>query len=320
MIKKSKKNHAVLQSDFAETLEFSSIQDTAKETFEERLQRFEKSFPNESGDNQPNFPTKRIQLPLWPEETRAQANSLIRSALFSATNPSSKREQYEKKNIASIEGIEIFYTGTQLNQSDADVLDAVFHVCRESQLGVECRVTGYHLLKLLNKKDSKQNYIILDTQLTRMKATALRIRLDKRWSYEGSLIHDIRRDEENKDYLIALNPQFSKLFQKDQYTLINHYLLLKLQGYPLAQWTVRYFSSHAEPFPMRFATIRELSGSNIKKLTSFRQKFKKAIEKIVAVHSLLYNEDKVYKEYNRVKQQFFCKIEKRGMKKLEVMC
>ena len=69
----------------------------------------------------PKPPAKIIQFPLFPETTRPVSNDMARSALFSCVQGKDRRF-IENALLASQDGIEIRFTGKQLNQDDHDLL------------------------------------------------------------------------------------------------------------------------------------------------------------------------------------------------------
>ena len=54
------------------------------------------------------------QLPLWEERVRGLPNSFARSALFTSANRSVERENFRRRKIATLRGVEMFYTGEEL--------------------------------------------------------------------------------------------------------------------------------------------------------------------------------------------------------------
>ena len=66
-------------------------------------------------------------------------------------------------------------------------------------------MTAYQILKALGKTDSGKNRDILDLRLSRLNATAVRVK-QGRYSYEGSLIDGVYRDEETRAYVLIPNP------------------------------------------------------------------------------------------------------------------
>ena len=55
-----------------------------------------------------------VQLPSWPEPTRGVPNGVLRSALFGAIKKGPHR-YVEGEQIATLDGIEICYTGQRLD-------------------------------------------------------------------------------------------------------------------------------------------------------------------------------------------------------------
>jgi len=224
----------------------------------------------------PPPPAKVVKLPLWPDAVRAVPNGMLRSAMFGAIRRGERRYLHRER-IAALDGIEIFYTGERLDQSDLDVWETVLHLVRLQSLGNECRMTAYQILKALGKTDSGKNRDILDLRLSRLNATAVRVK-QGRYSYEGSLIDGVYRDEETKAYVLILNPKIRVLFEHDQFTQIDRAVRRKLDGKPLAQWLHSFYASHAKPYPVSIAKLRELSGSEAGEVWKFRQTARAALD------------------------------------------
>jgi hypothetical protein len=223
-------------------------------------------------------PAKGVNLPIWPEAMRAVPNGVLRSALFGAIRRGARRYM-ERERIAALEGIEIFYTGQRLDQGDLDVWETALHAVRLQSLGNKCRVTAYQILKALGKTDSGKNRDILNLRLSRLNATAVRVK-QGRHSYEGSLIDEAYQDEETRAYVLILNPKLIVLFEHDQFTQIEWVVRRKLDGKPLAQWLHGFYASHAKPYPVSVAKLRELCGSECEELKKFRQIARAALDDI----------------------------------------
>jgi len=239
-------------------------------------------------------PTKgdAMRLPSWPEVVRAVPNVALRTALFGAIRKGA-RAYLERQEIFAQGGIEIVYTGARLDQGDLDVWETVLHLARTQPLGSECRVTAYQLLKMLRKTDTGINRSTLSKSLSRMKATGLDVSVG-RYSYEGSLIDEVHRDKETREYVIRLNPKLSVLFSEDQFTQIDWEVRRTLDGQPLAQWLHGFYASHAKPYPMKMCSLLKLSGSENTEPRSSRQKLRKALEALKAaskVHGQLFDYD-----------------------------
>jgi len=144
-------------------------------------------------------------------------------------------------------------------------------------MGEQCRFTAYAMLKLLGKTDAGSNRNTLHKRLMRLKANAIEVQ-QGRYSYAGSLIDDVYRDKETRQYVIRLNPKLSALFAADQYTQIDWAVRRELNGKPLAQWLHGYYASHAKPFPIKVARLLKLSGGEGVSPTSGRQSLRKALD------------------------------------------
>lgn len=199
---------------------------------------------------------KVVQLYLWPEHTRALPNGMLRSALFGVVGARTKRKTMAREKIHAIAGVDIYYTGQQLCQSDLDVFSNLLHIARLQELGDKCYFTSYQMLALLGLTDTGPNRRKLSERISRLNATALDYQ-----GYEGSLVASAKRAEDDRMYEITFDPDVIKLFKKDAFTLIDHEVRLALYGAQLAQWLFAFYSTHAQPVAMKVSTLWELSGS-----------------------------------------------------------
>ena len=242
-------------------------------------------------------PAKGVNLPIWAEAMRAVPNGVLRSALFGAIRRGARRYM-ERERIAALEGIEIFYTGQRLDQGDLDVWEMILHLARLQGLGNEYRTTAYQLLKAIGKADTGGNREVLHIRLMRLKATSVEIE-QNRYGYAGSLIDEVYRDKETREYIFRLNHKLRALFESDQFTQIDWVVRRKLDSKPLAQWLHGFYASHAKPYPVSVTKLHELSGSNCEALNDFRPKLRKALD-AVADACESYNQSFSYKIENDV--------------------
>jgi hypothetical protein len=219
-----------------------------------------------------------VQLPLWPEPVRAVPNGILRSALFGAVKKGPRRYM-DKELLAAVDGVEIRYTGQRLDQGDLDVWETVLHAVRLQELGSECRLTAYALLKLMGKTDTGKNRVTLQNRIERLVANALTVK-QGRYSYMGNLIAGAIKDEDTQEWVIELNPKLRPLFAADQFTQVDWGVRHALDGKPLAQWLHGYYASHAKPYPINMATLLKLSGSEDASPSSARQTLRKALDAV----------------------------------------
>jgi hypothetical protein len=220
----------------------------------------------------------KVQLPLWPEPVRAVPNGFLRSALFGAIRKG-RRRFVKGEYLAALDGIEIHYTGERLDQGDLDVYESVLHVARLQELGSRCRVTSYALLKLMGKSDTGKNRATLQTRIERLRANAIRMK-QGRYTFIGGLVDEAYKDDETHEWVIVLNPKLRALYGADQFTQVQWAVRQALDGHQLAQWLHGFFSSHAQPYPIKIETLHRLCGSEAGLMSDFAKKLRKALDAV----------------------------------------
>jgi hypothetical protein len=224
------------------------------------------------------LPKNVVQLPLWSEPVRAVPNGFLRSALFGAI-AKGRRRYIDGEQLAALDGVEIRYTGQRLDQGDLDVWESVLHAVRLQELGSQCRLTSYALLKLMGKADTGGNRSVLQKRIERLRATALTVK-QGRYTYIGGLVDEAYKDEETQEWVIVLNPKLRALYGADQFTHVEWAVRRALDGQTLAQWLHGFYASHAQPFPMRMETLLKLAGSENAHPRSAQQTLRKALDAV----------------------------------------
>ncbi|MFN9451206.1 MAG: plasmid replication initiator TrfA [Rubrivivax sp.] len=219
-----------------------------------------------------------VQLPLWPEPVRAVPNGFLRSALFGAIRKG-RRRFMKAEQLAALDGIDLRYTGERLDQGDLDAWESVLHAVRLQELGSQCRLTSYALLKLMGKTDTGKNRATLHERITRLRGGTIELR-QGRCVYIGGLISEAFKDEETQAWVIELNPKLQALYGRDQFTQIDWAVRQLLTGQPLAQWLHGFYASHAAPFPLRMETLLKLAGSEDANPRSAQQTLRKALDAV----------------------------------------
>ena len=72
-----------------------------------------------TADDTPNG--QEAALPPCPQDRRAAPNAVFRSALFPALNFKESRPFLKGEKLASVEGVDVYFTGERFDQSDLDV-------------------------------------------------------------------------------------------------------------------------------------------------------------------------------------------------------
>jgi len=220
-------------------------------------------------------PQMQVQLPIWPEPVRAVPNGFLRSALFGAV-AKGRRRYMTGEDIAAIEGVTIRYKGERLDQGDLDVWESVLHAVRVQSLGSKCRMTSYSLLRKMGKTDSGKNRATLHNRIERLVANAVTVK-QGRYTYIGSLIRAAAKDETTQEWVIEIDENLRPLFNEGQFTCIEWGVRHALDGHQLAQWLHGFYSSHAQPYPMKIETLHRLCGSEAGLLSDFAKKLRKAL-------------------------------------------
>ena len=243
-----------------------------------RLPALQEKARQRAAQEQASAPAKVVQLPLWPEPVRAVPNGFLRSALFGAI-ARGKRRYIDGEQLAALDGVEIRYKGQRLDQGDLDVWESVLHAVRLQEMGSQCRLTSYALLKLMGLTDTGKNRATLQNRIERLVANALTVK-QGRYTYIGSLIRFAAKDEDTQEWVIELDAKMRPLFAGDQFTQIEWAVRHALIGQPLAQWLHGFYTSHAKPFPMRMETLLKLSGSENSNLRSAQQTLRNALDAV----------------------------------------
>ena len=225
------------------------------------------------------IPPAAVQLPMWPEPARAVPNGFLRSALFGAI-AKGRRRYINGEDLAAIDGVTIRYKGERLDQGDLDVWESVLHAVRLQELGSQCRITSYALLKLTGKTDTGKNRATLHERITRLRANAVEVK-QGRYTYIGGLIAGAAKDEETQEWVIELDVKLRPLFAADQFTQVEWAVRHALDGQPSAQWLHGFYASHAKPFPLKVETLHKLCGSEAALMSDFAKTLRKALDAVV---------------------------------------
>ena len=227
-----------------------------------------------------------VYLPAWPREHRGVPNAMLRGALFPAIQ--GKHRQYLRDAlIRTPQGIEIYFTGDQLDQADLNVWQLSVEFARNSPLGNECEFSANHFLKTLNRQTGKHDHEWLRRSLGRLTHGLVSI-VHGDHEYFGTLISGGIRNRRTGKYRLRLNPDLIQLYHSGRWSSVNWRQRHLLRRKPLALWLHGYYASHTHPYPTKISTLRDMSGSRTRHLGSFRQSLEQALDelkKIGAVHA-----------------------------------
>jgi hypothetical protein len=219
-------------------------------------------------------------MPSWPEHVRGTPNALLRSALFGAVQ-GSKRATYKKRTLlASVKGIEVRFLGVQLDQSDLDLWMEIVHLARTQIPGFPITFSASGMLKALQRCTGKNDHEWLKEAMARLGGAFVEITVKGHHTFGNNGFLRFYRDEATKRYVVELSQPMLQLFA-DGYSYVDLRQRKKLRRKPLALWLHGYLCSHKEPLPIKIETLRQLSGSADKSLSSFSQRLKGALAVLV---------------------------------------
>lgn len=228
-------------------------------------------------------PPQQLQLPFpWGEEVRGAPNILIRSALFAVVRPGQRR-WFKHEQICSLDGYTIIYTGEQLDQGDLDIWQQAIHLCKHD-LGNDVLCSKKQLLRDLGRSDGKENKLWLMRGLDRLVAASAKLidttvgtSEDPCTMNESMLGYAMKGDR----LYLRVSAKWAAFFIRDSYTLIDWQRRLAIPTRSqLTKWLHDFYSSHADPFPMKVETLRDLCGSKTTDVNRFRANLREALAEL----------------------------------------
>ena len=236
------------------------------------LERLGNALQDVPAQSEPETPSsaKILQFPLFPETTRPVANDMARSALFSCVQ-GKDRAYIEDALLPSQDGIEIRFTGRQLNQDDHDLLMTLVFMAKNTPVGKWITVPAYAILTALGRQTGGLQYSELRADMSRLAAGMVSIRNTKaKIEFIGHhLISKAAQHEISREWVYRLDPDLRAFYGEMSHTMIDWEKRRALRGKDLARWLQLYLATHAKPFPVKTETLKELSGSRAKLLKNF---------------------------------------------------
>ncbi len=229
---------------------------------------------------------QQMSLPFpWGEEMRGVPNILIRCAIFAVVR-AGQRRSFKQEQIYSLDGYTIIYTGEQLDQGDLDIWQQAIHLCQRT-LGDFVPCSKKQLLRALDRGEGKENKLWLTRGLDRLVAASAKLidtragsKEDPRQFNDNLLGYKMDGDR----LLLRVSKDWATFFLREAYTLIDWERRLSLPPRSqLAKWLHDFYSSHADPFPMKAETLRDLCGCKTTDIHRFRANLRAALEELRGV-------------------------------------
>lgn len=205
-----------------------------------------------------------MPMPWCHDSRRSAPNVLLRSALF-GTFAKKDRKKVDNKLIYCSNGIEIKYSGEQLDQDDLEIWLQVINLasylggCNKYYISNKILFSSNGFLRQMGKSGGSSNTNNLMLSLERLKENSIRINTQGT-KYLSSLIDSVYRDE-NKKVVVRLNPEIAIFFSS--YTQLHRDERQKLRGKQLCLWIHAFYCTHENSeFRYTAKTIKKLCGSN----------------------------------------------------------
>lgn len=224
-------------------------------------------------------------IPSMSRDKRLLPNDLLRSSLFTVSNHNKPREYIKERNLYTFGSTKITYTGEELRQDDEDVWLQIIYLFSKAEMDV-IEFMPYRILRELDWPARTQYREKLKSSIARMSATNLTITNEQlKTGLSLSIVRKFLWKQDDgtklKQWCVWLEPEIVRLFEGMRYSKIIWEQRKKLN--PLAKWLHAYYSSHAEPYPVKIATLHAGCGSKMKTQKHFKSALRRALQELVQV-------------------------------------
>lgn len=217
------------------------------------------------------------QLSFWPEQFRGIPNETARSALFTVRR--GQRRHIADESILVVGDGEICYRGEELRTDDEDVWLCLLHMVRGQGLDAPATFRPYALLKELGWPTNGIYYRRLKTIIRRLQATSVSIRSKRLASTIGlplvARFEFHREHGRDEAWKVWIAREMRRLFAANHYTRLDWHQRRELT--PVAKRLMDYLCSHAEPYPIKTATLREMCASTMRSPRHWREVLRGAL-------------------------------------------
>lgn len=193
-----------------------------------------------------------VQLPLFPEDedTSAIPNYLARTPLFAPIRPG-RRKIHDNELLPSPNGVEIRFSGPQLDMADQDVFLLALKLAQGANLNDPVRCNRSEFLKALGWTSGKERrafgksaYEWLDQSFQRLAIGTLHIKT-KRFKAHLSLVAEWLQDDSSGKWEFIIGGKILALFQNREYAFIDLAKRRQLgRRVDLAKWLQSYAATH----------------------------------------------------------------------------
>ena len=219
------------------------------------------------------------------DQDYAVPNAILCGALFSITQ--ARGTSQNRELIPTVEGLQIRFTGERFNQTDLDVFGTLLRYTSVQQSASKVSFSASKLLTDLGRKIGGQDHEQLKTELTRLRRSSVEIiAIKNRTLFSGPLLTANSQPSDTGAYVVTFNEHVSSLFQ-DGYTSMNWQVRRALGKNNLAKWLYGFYSTPAQALAHTVSTLKELCGSDTRRLCDFRKALGGAFAELKRVGAVL---------------------------------
>lgn len=228
-----------------------------------------------------------VYLPVWRNDSIVFPNLLLRSSLFSSSNPG---PMLKNEPIAVQGDASIIMTGHQLCDYDRRVLAVCLKHYRDQKLADATgpkwiETTFWKFAKDLGVSYGAQVHKAIQSSLIRLSEVVLRVRLERYDLQVGRLI-EVRFESSSEEnvrprgggvIVFRVFDSMARLYGLAKWTAVSEKALHNYSG--LASWIVSFYNTHSKPYPITMGNLYKLSGSK-GEMFAFRRRLKQALSKL----------------------------------------
>ena len=200
----------------------------------------------DSDNDSPQLTLPGVIVPRTPGETAPMSNYLARTSLFAPIRKG-RRVMHDKQLLNSPEGLEVLYSGKQLDMADQDVYLTALRLAGGVRQGARIVINRAAFLRMLGYKHNPgaRDYKWLEESFYRISTGRVLIKA-KHIDANLPLIGALMLDTINGDYYFTMPRETYALWAKNLYSYIDlekrHAIA---RNVPLSKWLQSYAQSHA---------------------------------------------------------------------------
>jgi hypothetical protein len=228
-----------------------------------------------------------IPLKNWPDDVWAIPPIFARSSFFTPAKCSDECSE-DPIELDSIGNGKVYRKGVQLPQSDLKFFAEVINLCAQKESRV-IALTPRNIMISGGISTSGQSYKYMKMALSKFRASALVYESKSNPIYrECSIVSDFQCSLADP-FIIELGAMVFDLLKPKfvdgkpvRYLVHVNKELRALAGNGMAGWLLVFYSSHAEPLPMKIETLMRCAGLNTQS-KSMKKDISAALDKLVSI-------------------------------------